>query len=85
MKATIPNVDNALIIGLAILLVKVLLLVVELKVRTFLIPPFNTWSFNINISGEIQVSDLQILSQKSKGIENCKSRGEGWVRDKKTS
>lgn len=52
---------------------------------TFPFPPFDTWSLNINISGELQVSDLQIFVTKLKGIENCKSRGERWVRDKRTS
>lgn len=51
------NVDNALIIGHANLLVRLLVctkaLTVDLKVRAFPIPPFNTWSLNINISGEI--------------------------------
>lgn len=57
MKAMLVNVDNALIIGHAILLVRLLVctkaLTVDLKARAFPIPPFNTWSLNINISGEI--------------------------------
>lgn len=56
-KATLVNVDNPLIIGHAIMLVKLLqcirALTVDLKVRAFSLPPFNTWSLNINISGEI--------------------------------
>ena len=56
-KATLVNVDNALIIGHAIMLVKLLqcikALTVDLKVRAFSLLPFNTWSLNINISGEI--------------------------------
>lgn len=56
-KATLVNVDNALIIGCAIVLVRLLqcikALTVDLKVRASSLPPFNTWSLNINISGEI--------------------------------
>ena len=56
-EATLVNVDNALIIGCAIVLVKLLqcikALTVDLKVRASSLPPFNTWSLNINISGEI--------------------------------
>lgn len=56
-KAKLVNVDNALIIGHTIVLVKLLqcvkALTVDLKVRAFSLPPFNTWSLNINISGEI--------------------------------
>lgn len=42
------------------------------------------WGLNINIAGEIHVSDLQIFVTKSKGIENRKSRG-GCVEDKRDS
>lgn len=56
-KATLVNVDNALIIGCAIVLVRLLqcikALTVDLKARASSLPPFNTWSLNINISGEI--------------------------------